>query len=140
MQDNQVDWIILDHPADVMVEVFGSTFEGLCQASVSALNHFLGVVLSVEPVRSERMQIEGATAEEKLVNVLRESLFLFAVDSQLVTKLAISCLKDNIMTVDACLSPAGLGPDSIEIKGVTYHGLKVETTACGYKAKLIFDV
>lgn len=137
---NKRGWSTLDHPADMMIEVWGETFEAFCQNAVRALNHFLGVSLSEQTEQCEIIEIEGSCPEERIVNLLREALFHFAARSLLVTKLGIIGLVDNGMQVEACFKPAALGPDSIEIKGITYHGLTVHRTDQGWHARLVFDV
>ncbi len=140
MNKNEQGWSILDHPADVMIEVWGASFEQFCRSAARALNHFLGLVVSEEPGERIVMDIEGPCPDELIVNLLRELLFYFVTRSLLVTKLGVSGLSGEGMRVEAIFSPAITGPDSLEIKGITYHGLIVCESDSGYSAKLVFDV
>lgn len=140
MNKNEQGWSILDHPADVMIEVWGASFEQFCQSAATALNHFLGVVVSEDPTERIVMDIEGGCPDELIVNLLRELLFYFVTRSLLVTKLGVSGLSGEGMRVKALFGSAISGPESVEIKGITYHGLIVHESDGGYSARLLFDV
>lgn len=140
MNKNEQGWSILDHPADVMIEVWGASFEQFCQSAATALNHFLGVPLSEETEEWEVMDIEGACPDELIVNLLRELLFYFVTRSLMVKKLGVSGLSGEGMRVRGNFCHATTGPESLEIKGITYHGLIVHESDAGYNARLVFDV
>ena len=88
----------------------------------------------------ERLKIEGDTREEQLVNLLRELLFHFIRTSTLATNLCLSNHDDKMLMFEAFFQPAQVGPNSLEVKGITYHGLSVEKNSQGYVARLVFDV
>ncbi len=140
MRSGACGWLVLDHPADVMIEVTGETFWDLCQNAARGLNHFLGEIVSEEPAELERLKIEGDTLEEQLVNFLRELLFYFVTTSTLVTDIDLSGQNDKGLMVEAFFKLAEIGPNSLEVKGITYHGLSVEKNKEGYVARLVFDV
>ncbi len=144
MEDDVVSegcgWLVLDHPADVMIEITGDTFLDLCRNAARGLNHFLGEIVSEQPAQTERLKIEGDTLEEQLVNLLRELLFHFVRTSTLVTNLSLSNHDDKMLMFEAFFQPAQVGPNSLEVKGITYHGLSVEKNSQGYVARLVFDV
>lgn len=140
MTTREFGWHALDHPADVMIEVSGESFRDLCKNAASGLNHFLGEIVPGEPVRVEKLKIEGDTLEEQLVNFLRELLFRFVTTSTLVTKLNVSGHNQEGFVVEAFFQHAEIGPDSMEVKGITYHGLSVKKNSRGYVARLVFDV
>ncbi len=140
MRSGSCGWLVLDHPADVMIEVTGETFLDLCRNAARGLNHFLGEIVPEEPAQSERLKIEGDTLEEQLVNLLRELLFHFVRTSTLITNLALIYHDDKVLLFDAFFEPAKVGPNSLEVKGITYHGLSVEKNSQGYVARLVFDV
>ncbi len=133
-------WTVLDHTADAMVEVWGETFEKFCWSAVDALNHFLGSPDSEAPETSLSMDISGTTQEEKVVNLLRELLYHFAISSRIVTKLMISGLTDYGMSVEVFFKNAVISQDSVEIKGITYHGLSIQHNDQGFSGKFIFDI
>lgn len=140
MELKDKEWIILDHPADVMVEIHGKTFEEFCQNAIKALNHFLGRVLSDKKESTQKIEIEGTCPEELLVNLLRELVYKFYTSYCLVTKIKMRSLKNDKVEVEIVSRTATVGSDSIEVKGVTYHGLSVQENESGYHARLVFDV
>ncbi len=133
-------WSALDHPADVMIEITGKTFAELCLNAARGLNHFLGEISSRDAPRVERLKIEGDTREEQIVNLLRELLFNYVTDSILVTDLNFGGHSDGSLLVDAFFCPAKRGSNSLEVKGITYHGLSIEEHGDGFRARLVFDV
>ncbi|MGD9819408.1 MAG: archease [Desulfomonilaceae bacterium] len=140
MELNDKGWTILDHPADVMVEIHGKTFEEFCQNAVKALNHFLGRLRSDKKESIEKIEIEGSCPEELVVNLLRELVYRFYTSCCLVTKIRMRSLKNNKIEVETVFRLATVGSDSTEIKGITYHGLSVQENGSGYHAKMVFDV
>ena len=140
MTPHEFGWRVLDHPADVMIEVSGESFWDLCKNAASGLNHFLGEIVPGEPVRVEKLRIEGDTLEEQLVNFLRELLFRFVTTSTLVTKLNVSGHNQEGFVVETFFKHAEIGQNSLEVKGITYHGLSVKKNSRGYVASLVFDV
>jgi len=92
--------------------------------------------------KKEKVPIEQKAddLEELFLNWLNELLFL-----SLTKKLIFSDFKINKLEQNS-LSAYALGKDikhykmDTEIKAATYHELKIEKAADGWKAKVIFDV
>ena len=140
MTAGEFGWRVLDHPADVMIEVAGESFWDLCENAASGLNHFLGETVPGAPAKVEKLRISGDSLEEQLVNFLRELLFRFVTNSTMVTRLKICSHDKGGFVVETFFEHAEIGPDSTEVKGITYHGLCVKKNSHGYVARLVFDV
>lgn len=132
----------LDHTADVQVECFSSTFEGLMATAARAMYE----VALRDPRTDEsescgvELDIADLSDEEILVGWLQELLFL--LDSRRFV--AVSCQFSSVSgeTLSAVVRGYLHGPDerATEIKAATYHDLVVEERDGARYARLIFDL
>ena len=86
-------------------------------------------------------KVEADSAEELLVNWLRELLFLNQTRKLIMTHAQIIVFTETNLL--AKVSFADNPPDvesSFEIKGVTYHGLSIIKNSDGYSARIVFDI
>ncbi len=136
----------LDHTADLAVELRAPTLEGLCCEAVAA---FTDCVVDREQVvareRRERA-VAAADLERLLVAWLAEALVAFEVDGFLVRR------------AEATIEGAGKGGRILRgvlwgepfdparhavkvlVKGISYHGLRVEEGPEGWRATVVFDI
>lgn len=87
------------------------------------------------------LRLEADSAEELLIDWLRELLFLnqtrkFAmINAQMIT-----FSETNLRAkISFGINPPDFEP-SFEIKGVTYHGFSIVRISEGYSAKIVFDI
>ncbi len=127
---------IIDHTADLGVEVVADNLTGLLKGSLQALGDWLGVKVSFSEVdscqpdhfiESEDYLIESTESEltEQLVEVLNDWLFLVQGKHQLPKVHYISWEPERLRIYWSQLLP--LAPEQLEgeIKAVTYHGVQV---------------
>jgi SHS2 domain-containing protein len=133
---------VLDHTADIGIEVWGKTKKELFANAVLALFDLIVDLAGVNNVNDKVLTAKGADIEDLLVNFLREALYLFNGGKWLVKKCKILELKAK--QIVAQLQGELYNPQKHElreeIKAVTYHKLSVKKTNQGWKAKIIFDV
>jgi SHS2 domain-containing protein len=149
---------ILDHTADIGIEVWGKTKKELFGDAVEAMFDLmidkepdgkrflpavnLKVTRKMAALEEKVVNIKGADTEDLLVNFLREALYLFNGKRWFVKKCKL--LELTARHVVAQLQGESYNSQKHqlekEIKAVTYHGLSVKKTAQGWKAKVIFDV
>jgi SHS2 domain-containing protein len=157
---------ILDHTADIGIEVHGSTLTDLFSQAALALVDLLTdrTILTGEAERIIR--VAGADLEDLWVNYLREILFLFHGDNFLVKGVrSIACEKSpspnpiltptlpgegreaNMVTglslVAHCFGDIYHSRHHVlktEIKAVTYHRAEVKQTPAGWRGVFIVDV
>jgi SHS2 domain-containing protein len=133
---------VLDHTADIGIEVCGKTKKELFENAVEAMFDLIVDLTGINNVNVKVVTIKGGDAEDLLVNFLREALYLFNGKRWLVKK----CKLLELTTGQIVTQFQGELYDSdkhqlkTEIKAVTYHGLSIEKKAQGWKAKVIFDV
>jgi len=134
-------WRLLDHTADLRIEVYGASREELMLNAAAALARVLDPEPENPPDRELDIVLEGEVGEELLVDWLREILFQsetrgFVLVKAEIVELAGSALKARLLGVTR---PPDTRPAE-EIKGVTYHGLSIEETEAGYVARIVFDI
>ena len=133
---------LLNHTADIRIEVWGKTKKELFGNIVEAMFDLMVDIQHINTVEEKVVSIAGADIEDLLVNFLREALYLFNGKRWLVKK----CKLLELTTGQIVTQFQGELYDSdkhqlkTEIKAVTYHGLSIEKKAQGWKAKVIFDV
>ena len=132
----------IEHTADVGLRVFGETLEVLLVNAADGLFELITEVEKIEEKEAVDFTLEAEGKEELLVRWLSELLFRFEVDSLLFKRFQILHVNDKSLSAKAYgekFDPAR-HELKMEIKGVTYHQLKVEATRDGWFAEVIFDV
>jgi len=134
-------WKLLEHTADIRLEVHGAT---LADLFINAALGFTALILPDTKLTSQMemaIRLEADSAEELLIDWLRELLFLnqtrkFAmIDAQMIT----FSETDLGAKVSFGIIPPDAEP-SFEIKGVTYHGFAIVKDSEGYSARIVFDI
>jgi SHS2 domain-containing protein len=134
-------WKILDHTADIRLEVRGATLKELFRNAWLGLRSVLTSDVQVVPERELSLHLDAAGTEDLLVDWLREILFHNQTRGFVPVEIEIDALSGTHL--DARLkggTPTSGRASELEIKGVTYHGLIVEKTHEGYVARIVFDI
>ena len=133
-------WTVLDHTADVRLEVRGSDLKELFSNAAMA---FVDLAAPGVPSGSDSeldVFLEADTVEELLVDWLRELLFLketkgFIPEESRFIKISQNVIKARLMGRLGCHEKGGA-----EVKAVTYHGLSVQERDGGYASRIVFDI
>ena len=132
-----------DHTADIGVHIFGGTLQELFTNAAAALYQALGQLQKSE-VRDQRLlEIEAATLEDLLHDWLAELLYEVETNHLLYDEVEITELTPQRITVTLYGGEIDFDRSQVndEIKGVTYHGLRVEQLPdTTWRATVIFDV
>lgn len=130
---------IIDHTGDVGIIVYGSDFNEILKNSVFALSELVFPDAGFQADITETVQVEGATNEDLLLNLL--SLVVQRIDSDGVIFFDINSLSITAGSINAELKGMkireGMSYEYV-LKAVTYHDLEVNTSK-GY-ARIIFDI
>jgi SHS2 domain-containing protein len=98
----------------------------------------------VSPGRGQerRIEIEGADWPDLLVNWLRELLYLWNGERELLCEVAIASISENWLQALVTSVPFDPQRHDIrnEIKAVTYHQVDVGQKDGGWVARVYFDV
>jgi len=137
----------LDHTADVAVELTAESREDLFAEALSAFTDTITEVDHVHTDQERELEVAADNLEELMVEWLGELVYRFDVDGMLfseVSDLEIEETDDGgfLLTASAHGEPYDeeRHPLKVEVKGVTYHELKVERTDGSWRGRVIFDV
>lgn len=144
----------LDHTADVGAELAADSLGELFAEALAAFTDTITRRRSVGRRRERRFRLAAADADALLVDWLSEVLYAYEVDGLLLHDAAVSVEEEPPATGDAAsrrlrLDAVARGevydpdrhPIKVLIKGVTYHGLRVEQRDDGrWHASIVFDI
>lgn len=135
-------WRLLDHTADLGIEVEGPSLEELFARAGEAIFELMVELDTVDTAVSRHLVIEGADLADLWVNYLREVLYLWGGESLLMKKVQIINLTETSLEATLYGEPYNSRKHELmmEIKAVTYHQAEVVRTPEGWKGRVIFDV
>ena len=134
---------LIDHTADLGMEVTGRTKKELfTKAALSLMDIVVERKGTPFGGKEKALTVEGSDPADLLINFLREILYLFNGEALIVGKCEITKCGSKKLDARLLLEPYNKKKHVMktEIKAVTYHGLVVEKTKKGWKARVIFDV
>ncbi len=137
----------LDHPADVLLEIWGKDLPALFENALFALYDQLAELEGFEAERKETVAAKGPTPAEALRSLLSEALYRFAAEGFVACQAEIGVKTAPSGEVEITAELHGETVDRerhtllTEVKAVTYHQLSVEAQPDGgWQATVLFDV
>ncbi|MBN1574107.1 MAG: archease [Deltaproteobacteria bacterium] len=141
---------LLDHTADLRIEVVGEGREGLFVSAGEALADLLVGIDRLGGEKEIRREVAAAgdSLEELLIDWLRELLYTFTVKGVVLFRFEIVELTEKVVKAVCTGEKFDIERHGIktEIKAVTYHGLKIEIDGADssegdrHRAAIVFDV
>jgi len=133
---------VIDHPADVGIEVPGDSREEVLARAALALFDILAERDGIRDTATRTVRAEGQDPADLLVNFLRECLALYTGEGFLIRTARVRLAGGTTLTAEVRGEPYDPGRHRIrtEIKAVTWHGASLEETAEGWTGRVIFDV
>jgi SHS2 domain-containing protein len=134
---------LIDHTADLGMEVTGRTKRVLFTKAALSLMDIIVERNSIGAGAKEKaLTVEGSDPADLLINFLREILYLFNGEALVIRKCDIPECGNRRLIAKLRVEPYNKKKHTIkmELKAVTYHGLSVERTKDGWRARVIFDV
>lgn len=132
----------LEHTADVRMKITAATVTGLLAESGFALAETLYGTYPREPACvSFPLEARGKDTEEMMVNSLSELLFL--TETEYLVPMSFDLSIDGCAvsgTVSGVLFDRSRHAGGIGVKGISYSGLTLQTTAAGSELIIIFDI
>jgi SHS2 domain-containing protein len=133
---------IIDHTADIGIEVWAPDREGVFTRSAMAMFDMMLGLDSVTASETREIQVAGEGLEELLVAWLNELLYVYSVEKMVFSGFSEVDLGEN--TFSALVAGERFDPlkhsADLEIKAATYHDLSVRCDKGRWKARIIFDV
>ena len=133
---------ILEHPADVGFEAFGTTREEAFVNAARALFYLIVELETIETREEVSVQVQGADPESVLVNWLSELLYLHDAEGWLFRDFEIQSLQDNSLSALARGEKFQRSRHQAKllVKAITYHQLALEVTPGGWRAQVYVDI
>ncbi|MGH2521381.1 MAG: archease [Anaerolineales bacterium] len=127
----------VDHTADWALEVWAPTLEVLFVDAAHGMYALAGTAPGPNRL-TRRVEVSGDDYESLLVAWLQELLYATESEGLVFSDFHIDTLTPTHLRVEASGGPG----ERLEkvIKAVTYHNLRIQQTANGYTATLVFDV
>jgi SHS2 domain-containing protein len=126
------------HTADWELEVWAPDLATLLEQAARGMYRLSGVRLGNETPQERSLELHAMDGEGLLVGFLSELLWLEENDRMAFDDFSLQV--DAAFTLKAKLRGAVITSQDKEIKAVTYHNLKIETTPHGLEVYIVFDV
>jgi SHS2 domain-containing protein len=137
-----VRYRIIDHTADIGIEVYGESLSDLFKNSAFALFDIIADIKDIKEDIELNIDLEGFNLEELMVDWLSELLYLSQTKGYIFKETYIEEITDRHLKARA--KGEVFNPKAhmfkIEIKGVTYHMLEVNRRKNYWFARIIFDI
>lgn len=131
-----------EHTADVGLRIEAATLvELFAEAGRGLMSLIVEDVDRVGGDESRALALEAASLEDLLFDYLSEVLYLFDAEGFVPVRYELETDGCRLRAVlgGGAFDPARDG-GGLEVKAITYHGLKVERLGSGYAAEVIVDV
>ncbi|MCM8772950.1 MAG: archease [Candidatus Omnitrophica bacterium] len=131
---------IINHTADIGIEVFGDTIEELFLNSVKGLYLVSGVKYNGEKGFLE-IEIKESVLEDLLVKFLNELIYIMETKKLggEIEKIHLE-KKEDLYILKTKLKVKSIEKIDKEVKAATYHKLKIEKKEDGFLTTIIFDL
>lgn len=140
-RQTDLPWRLMDHPADLRIEVHGKDVPDLFLNAAKALTDLLRPNIRPVPTHTEDLVLESSDYETLLVDWLREILFYHEAKDLVLADAQIKELTPTRLVVRVGWdSRSGGGATNREIKAVTYHGVSLQKEPHGYATQILFDI
>jgi SHS2 domain-containing protein len=131
----------LAHTADVGFEIEASSAERLFELAAGGLFEALGASPSDLPGQEDTLELVRPDVERLLVAWLRELLDIALTREAVSTRTSVTLIGDTALRAVIRWRPWTSDGPTREIKGVTYHGLRVVADADGrWHGRVVLDV
>ena len=139
-----VSYEILGHTADIRIRVTGDDLAGVIRGAVLGMASLIADTNNVGGGESVTVEASGETPEELLVHLLGEVLYVHYTRKMIFSDARVEVADDGALGARCTLRGEEYDPSRHElgydIKAVTYHDLKIESTGDRLSAEIVFDV
>jgi SHS2 domain-containing protein len=139
--NGRVPYRLLDHTADVQVEILGRTFEELLTNAALCVSEVMFDRRRVQELQSVDVAIESPDRAELVMDWLRELLYTFSTRGFAVASVRFELVEEKRLRAELSGEPFDLARHGlrVELKVPTYHQFELEETPAGWRAQVIFD-
>ncbi|MBF0475254.1 MAG: archease [Deltaproteobacteria bacterium] len=133
---------LIDHTADIGIEVWGAGYPELFEHAAAALTQLLTDPETINELETRELEVTGYDPEDLLINWLRQILYLFQGEGFLTAVSRVTHLTDTTLSAGLVGErwDSDRHPLVNDIKAVTYHGVQITRRQGNYFTRIIFDV
>ena len=136
------DFTLLDHTADLGIQVCGRDLRTLFEVAAKSMMYIMIKGKPAESTKTFNLSVEGYDLADLMVRWLGEILYLFEGEHKLVTGVDVNAVSHS--RVDATLETVSFNTNLheilCEIKAVTFHQIEVIKKDDHWEARIIFDL
>ena len=138
-------WAVVEHTADVGIEVRTATLEALFVDAAAGFCDAITEVARIGGDEERTFEVDAAGLDLLLVAWLEELLFRFDTTGVLYPRGEASVEgKGDSWSLRAWMRgerfDSARHPLKVQVKAITYHGLEVARDEQGWRARVIFDI
>ncbi len=133
----------LPHTADVLVRVYGRTWEEVFETAAKAMFAVMVDIDKVAPKEEKEVRVEGKNIGDALRRFLEELLFLKDAEALVFSKFRVRLLMDDSVKVEATAIGERVKPEHnprSDVKAVALHLFEVGEKDGRKYAQILFDV
>lgn len=136
-----IKYEILEHTADLKIKVYGQDLTELFTNAVRALAEQQMVEGSERSACDvETIELAAKDLESLLFSWLAEIIYRSDANDKIYDRVEINNLSTKPVYLRAVIGGCIVTQKKMDIKAVTYHNLKINQTATGYEATIVFDI
>lgn len=133
---------LLEHTSDMGIKAEGESLAAVFRQAALGLQQIMTSCTDIQAQQEILVEVQAQDREELLVNWLSEVIFLLETRQLLPAEFVIDSISD-------CRLQARVRGESLdaerhflerEIKAVTYHQIRVERVAGGWRAQVFVDL
>lgn len=138
-EEKPLKYTIIDHEADIGLEIYGRNLEELFTNAAEGLFHLIIEGDDIRPEKGKRLKI--VKDGELLINFLNELLYLWDTEGFIPKEFSIKIEDETVKgsVIGGLFDPTRLRVKQ-EIKAVTYHRFSLTEEKGIYKARIILDL
>ncbi|MEX0672277.1 MAG: archease [Candidatus Babeliales bacterium] len=145
----QKKFIVIPHTADIQIRVFGATLQELFEHALFGMFQTIeprsdactvaeGLLICANLDRQHTANIQASDKESLLVDFLSHALFLSDVHNEAYFTVQFHTFFDTAL--QATIRGVSISGFNVEIKAVTYHGMKLEHVGGLWQTDIVFDI
>ena len=127
----------IEHTADWSLQVWAPDLNALFEQAALGMFALSDTQLEASPRQSRQLHLEALDDESLLVAFLNELVFVGEIENLGFDSIEVA-VQDHQLTAE--LTGAQFVARKKEIKAVTYHNLKINSSANGFEVEIVFDV
>jgi SHS2 domain-containing protein len=142
MDNDKLDFSVLDHTADLRIRIRGKDLRDLFEKAAKSMTHVMVKGVSSENADTLELSVQGTDLSDLMVRWLGEILYLFEGEHQVVTAVKINAISPTYLDATLKTVPFDLNLYEVlcEVKAVTYHQIEVVQEDDRWETRVTLDL